>query len=311
MAISTVHLPALRRLRVSADEFSTGRVYRISGESNAENLIELSQNTTIEIGPFADPFNYAIDSDKGLLTAEIEATTGSGIEAVIDDLNPSLGGDLNLNTNGLDFPTTPDVDDCIDDDTMTTASATSLATSESIKAYVDNNQSWVEISRADNLNDIIEADFTGMTDDFDMYALVFNNIQCDLGATEISLRFSNDNGATYDSGLNYAAVVELTTTAPASAQTGYNGGDRIDLTLLGAGTDTVGKGLNGVVWINAARDTSTATATSAILTGSPTNLTQSLFKHCGWHLVNDATDAIRVRSFPGMFGTSIILYGIR
>ena len=56
---------------------------------------------------------------------------------VVQDGSPQLGGDLDLNGNNLDFPTTANISDCIDDDTFGTASATKLATSESIKAYVD------------------------------------------------------------------------------------------------------------------------------------------------------------------------------
>jgi hypothetical protein len=56
---------------------------------------------------------------------------------VVQDGSPELGGDLSLNGNNIDFPTTANISDCIDDDTFGTASATKLATSESIKAYVD------------------------------------------------------------------------------------------------------------------------------------------------------------------------------
>ena len=53
------------------------------------------------------------------------------------DSSPVLGNDLGLGGYNIDFPTTPNISDCIDDDTFGTASATKLATSESIKAYVD------------------------------------------------------------------------------------------------------------------------------------------------------------------------------
>jgi len=59
------------------------------------------------------------------------------LTAVVQDGSPQLGGDLDLNGNNIDFPTTANVSDCIDDDTFGAASATKLATSESIKAYVD------------------------------------------------------------------------------------------------------------------------------------------------------------------------------
>lgn len=57
--------------------------------------------------------------------------------ALVNDKSPQLGGDLDLNGFNLDFPTTANISDVIDDDTMATATATNLATAESIKAYVD------------------------------------------------------------------------------------------------------------------------------------------------------------------------------
>ena len=59
---------------------------------------------------------------------------------LVNDTSPQLGGDLDLNGNNIDFPTTSNIDDVIDDDTMATADANNLATAESIKAYADNHQ---------------------------------------------------------------------------------------------------------------------------------------------------------------------------
>lgn len=63
--------------------------------------------------------------------------TSTYLTDIIYDTTPQLGGDLDLNGHNIDFPTTPNISDVIDDDTMATASAVKLATSESIKAYVD------------------------------------------------------------------------------------------------------------------------------------------------------------------------------
>jgi len=63
----------------------------------------------------------------------------SGLSNIVEDNSPELGGDLDLNGFNIDFPTTPNIDDVIDDDSMATADATNLATAESIKVYVDNN----------------------------------------------------------------------------------------------------------------------------------------------------------------------------
>jgi len=64
--------------------------------------------------------------------------SGGGGTDLVDDLTPQLGGDLDLNGNNIDFPTTANISDVLDEDDMATDSATMLATQQSIKAYVDN-----------------------------------------------------------------------------------------------------------------------------------------------------------------------------
>ena len=59
------------------------------------------------------------------------------ISNLVEDITPQLGGDLDLNGKNIDFPTTPNISDCLDEDTMVSDSPTMLATQQSIKAYVD------------------------------------------------------------------------------------------------------------------------------------------------------------------------------
>ena len=62
---------------------------------------------------------------------------GGGLSNVVEDTTPQLGGDLDLNGNNLDFPTTANISDCLDEDNMASDSATKICTQQSIKAYVD------------------------------------------------------------------------------------------------------------------------------------------------------------------------------
>ena len=64
-------------------------------------------------------------------------SVGSYLENIVEDTTPQLGGDLDLNGKSIDFPTTADISDCLDEDNMVSDSATMLATQQSIKAYVD------------------------------------------------------------------------------------------------------------------------------------------------------------------------------
>lgn len=75
---------------------------------------------------------------------------------VVEDTTPQLGGDLDLNGNNIDFPTTANISDCLDEDNMASDSATVLATQQSIKAYADSlvvsqaNQAAIEAETNEN-----------------------------------------------------------------------------------------------------------------------------------------------------------------
>lgn len=67
-----------------------------------------------------------------------DAANGGLIDTdLVSDTTPQLGGDLDLNSKNIDFPTTANISDCLDEDDMSSDSATKIATQQSIKAYVD------------------------------------------------------------------------------------------------------------------------------------------------------------------------------
>ncbi len=74
-----------------------------------------------------------------------ETVAPAYIEDVVEDTTPQLGGDLDLNGNNIDFPTTANISDCLDEDDMATDSATMLATQQSIKAYVDAQAKGIQL----------------------------------------------------------------------------------------------------------------------------------------------------------------------
>lgn len=101
---------------------------------------------------------YIVQTANGSLSAEqalgdlatgiLKSTTTTGvlsiaadgtdyISSLVVDTTPQLGGDLDLNSHAIDFPTTANISDCKDEDDMASNSATMLATQQSIKAYVD------------------------------------------------------------------------------------------------------------------------------------------------------------------------------
>jgi hypothetical protein len=79
------------------------------------------------------------------------ALLATKLENVVEDTTPQLGGDLDLNGNSIDFPTTANVSDCLDEDNMASDSATALATQQSIKAYVD-----TQVAGVGGMDDLID-----------------------------------------------------------------------------------------------------------------------------------------------------------
>ena len=92
--------------------------------------------TQIEVPQVSSPTatDLVLDIASGQ-TLDINITGGGGFDTTITGAGNFA---VNLGTGKFVLDGTTGVDGIIDDDTMATASATTLATSESIKAYVDN-----------------------------------------------------------------------------------------------------------------------------------------------------------------------------
>lgn len=104
---------------------------------------------------------------------------GGGISNVVEDLTPQLGGDLDLNGKNIDFPTTANISDCLDEDDMSSDSATVLATQQSIKAYTDS----ILVSEQIITTAVTSLTFSSLDSDTDGYYFLElskdNSISCD------------------------------------------------------------------------------------------------------------------------------------
>lgn len=124
---------------------------------------------------------------------------GGGLSNVVDDLTPELGGDLSLNGHNIDFPTTANISDCLDEDDMATNSATMLATQQSIKAYVDNETDYDLIEDANASGGAVASfDFTTIPATYKHLRLICS-LRSDNAATSdtMRIRFNNVSTNTY------------------------------------------------------------------------------------------------------------------
>ena len=125
----------------SATGFMTSLVDDTSPQLGGDldlNSKNLDFPTVTNISDCLDEDDMSSDSATKLATQQsIKAYADTKLAAVVDDTSPQLGGDLDLNSKNLDFPTTSNISDCLDEDAMGSNSATALATQQSIKAYAD------------------------------------------------------------------------------------------------------------------------------------------------------------------------------
>lgn len=171
------------------------------GDNPVMTVVEYDSSNDIN-GPSSSTDNAAVRFD---------STTGTLIQnsgVIISDAN-AVSGLASLNING-----TTTVDGIINDGTMAIASATKLATSSSIKTYVDNASgggggAWTFISSA-TASSSASISFTGLSSTYQAYMVLGTDIT--IGSdSNFWFRTSSNNGVSYDSGASdYAwAYTEL------------------------------------------------------------------------------------------------------
>lgn len=109
----------------------------------------------------------------------------------------------------------------LDEDTLSSDSATALATQQSIKAYVDASaptSDYELIATATASNDAA-IDFTGLSSTYFMYKLVIANVVPASDGVSLAIRTSTDGGATYDSAAGHYAYGTFRVD---SSSTGYD-----------------------------------------------------------------------------------------
>ncbi len=152
-------------------------------------------------------------------------TSMGAIATIVEDTTPQLGGDLDLNGNNLDFPTTSNISDCLDEDDMSSNSATMLATQQSIKSYVDTNAKDLEFVSTAAIALATTITVTGLAAGYDyIFALEAFSVTDDIEA--LWMRFSDDAGVSYEAGAaDYGWVV-----TDAGAETRDDSDSEIQLT---------------------------------------------------------------------------------
>jgi hypothetical protein len=140
---STTMVENLNADMLDGQDAPTGSIVGTSDGQTLSNKTLTSPvlNGTLSGDAFLDENNMASDSavkvaSQQSIKAYVDAEKVAAVGIVVDT-SPQLGGNLDMNSKSITFPTTAGITDCLDEDDMATNSATVLATQQSIKAYVD------------------------------------------------------------------------------------------------------------------------------------------------------------------------------
>jgi len=134
-AITNVNLTGGSIANVNTVAASIADVNRYAAEYTISGTTPTSP-TPAEGDLWYDSTSNVLKVHNGTSFVAVTSAT-AGILEVKDDPTPQLGADLDLNGKNLDFPTTANISDCLDEDDMASDSATKICTQQSIKAYVD------------------------------------------------------------------------------------------------------------------------------------------------------------------------------
>ena len=151
----------------------------------------------------------------GANTVHVLSYTRAGIIPgsmnLVDDITPQLGGDLDLNSKNIDFPSVPNISDCKDEDNMASDSATMLATQQSIKKYVDDKSKH----QSDQAVGTTSSPSTTSTSFVDMPQM---SITMTTGANPIMVTFSLTVQNTTDGGATMEIILDIDGTNEISSE---------------------------------------------------------------------------------------------
>lgn len=198
----------------------------------------------------------------------------------------------------------------LDEDDMSSDSATKLASQQSIKAYADSLRDWEKISSA-NASSSSSIDFTGLSSSYCAYKLIFTEVIPATDNTDLLLRTSADGGSTYDSGASDYGYVRylIDFTSPSTNATGSNAVNGISL-FQAAGNNTAEFVSGEATILNPSATTSTVVLMDVFARNQVAS--EILWKGQGYRNSEAAVDAIRIVMSSGNIASGkFTLYGLK
>ena len=304
-------------------------------------------NADQTVGAGQDNYVLTYDNASGLINLEA-ASGGGGLTDIVDDLTPQLGGDLDLNGNQITSPDGTDLIDIpngsidlqtastsrldisdtgvrlgganarvttiLDEDTMTSDSATALATQQSIKAYVDANAGGKLVLLQSNTSSASAiSEFNGLfSSAYDMYVFEFFNVLPATDGVQLLCQVGTGGTPTYITA-NYKWNSFVGVSASGYQNFQATGASAANLTPTSSYLiDNATSGVNGCFDLIGGNDSSIATFINGRFTyvdSAGTNLTNGF---CGVYQPAATITAIKFYFSSGNIASGVIrMYGIK
>lgn len=209
-----------------------------SGDSlpivDTTSIVKGSADATKQVRIEADGITTSTTRVITMADADIDLTPGTGsfateaegalaasaLQSLAGDATPQLGGDLDLNGNNLDFPSTANISDCLDEDAMGSDSATALATQQSIKKYVDDNAGGSLTLGTEVAGSSTSHDFTGIPAGTKRIVVQFVGVSQDGAAQTVIVQLGDAGGIETTGYLGSVSSLNSTDTTSTNTTTG-------------------------------------------------------------------------------------------
>lgn len=280
----------------------------VGDDANVDMRIAPQGSGTVRLeGTVVVPDEIQHDADTnnkiGFTTDTQTFTTGGSTRMDITDSGVRLGG-ANARVTTV-----------LDEDTMSSNSATALATQQSIKAYVDSS-SYVLLATA-TASSSASISFTGLSSAYFKYILVIDTLIPATDDSILYLRTDSNNGASFDSGASdYAYVGNLYFFNGSSVVTDAIGSSADSFIALSGNDSTSGvgngatEGVSGTVTI-INPSSSNYTTTIAHLAQVTADGEIGVLSATGQRLSAAAVDAVQLLYSSGNIASGVVkLYGV-
>ncbi len=293
----------------------------IISSSSGDIVIHSDNDVNIRLGDNLGADDLNIQDAGGTTRANIDSDGNASFRDVTS--SNTITATATVAAANLDIGSSTVISSILDQDDMSSDSATALATQQSIKAYVDDSvASRLALISQTTATSVATVDIS-LSASYDVHMLVAHGVRPQTDDVEFYVRMSSDNGATYKIGANdYQWVLNSVYQDGSNVNQTHDDGDNTFTAMRMARTSavapgnnsTVGESIGFVMYIYSARSSTHRTQITAdiVYSSSETGSNIARSNFAGFMNTLATEEAIRFLTSSGNIDTgTFVLYGLQ